>query len=76
MLSVRNTANHIIQFTYGEDGIDPSRGSHGSPFNLDLIIDAALGDENRQEYNWESFNPEIEEEDMGAWEFSEDEGIE
>jgi DNA-directed RNA polymerase beta' subunit len=42
-LSVRNTANRIIQFSYGEDGIDPSRGVHGKPFNIDVIVDAALG---------------------------------
>jgi DNA-directed RNA polymerase subunit A' len=45
MLSVRNTANRIIQFSYGEDGIDPSRGVHGSPFNIDVIVDEALGTE-------------------------------
>ena len=42
-LSVRNTADRIIQFHYGEDGIDPSRGVHGKPFNIDVIVDAALG---------------------------------
>ena len=42
-LSVRNTANRIIQFSYGEDGIDPSRGVHVKPFNIDVIVDAALG---------------------------------
>ena len=42
-LSVRNTANRIIQFSYGEDGIDPSRGVHGKPFNIDVVVDAALG---------------------------------
>jgi len=42
-LSVRNTANRIIQFSYGDDGIDPSRGVHGKPFNIDVIVDAALG---------------------------------
>ncbi len=42
-LSVRNTADRIIQFSYGEDGIDPSRGVHGKPFNIDVIVDAALG---------------------------------
>ena len=41
--SVRNTADRIIQFQYGEDGIDPARGVHGSPFNIDVIVDAALG---------------------------------
>ena len=42
-LSVRNTADRIIQFSYGEDGIDPSRGVHGKPFNIDVIVDEALG---------------------------------
>ena len=42
-LSVRNTANRIIQFQYGEDGIDPSRGVHGKPFNIDVVVDEALG---------------------------------
>ena len=41
--SVRNTANRIIQFSYGEDGIDPCRAVHGSPFNIDVIVDSALG---------------------------------
>ncbi len=41
--SVRNTANRIIQFAYGEDGIDPCRAVHGSPFNIDVIVDSALG---------------------------------
>jgi len=76
MLSVRNTANHIIQFSYGEDGIDPSRSAHGTPFNLDPILDAALGNENKSEYEWESFDKEIEEEDMGAWEFEQEEETE
>ena len=42
-LSVRNTADRIIQFSYGEDGIDPSRGVHGKPFNIDVVVDEALG---------------------------------
>ena len=42
-LSVRNTADRIIQFAYGEDGIDPSRGVHGKPFNIDVVVDEALG---------------------------------
>jgi len=42
-LSVRNTADRIIQFEYGEDGIDPSRSVHGSPVNTDVIVDKVLG---------------------------------
>jgi len=70
MLSVRNTANRIIQFSYGEDGIDPSRGVHGSPFNIDVIVDAALGTEGGLEVDRDSYEFSAEEEDMGAWEES------
>jgi DNA-directed RNA polymerase subunit A' len=69
MLSVRNTANRIIQFSYGEDGIDPSRGVHGSPFNIDVIVDAALGTEGGLNVERESLERDENEEDMGAWEF-------
>ncbi|RJU91067.1 MAG: hypothetical protein DWC07_01850 [Candidatus Poseidoniales archaeon] len=69
MLSVRNTANRIIQFSYGEDGIDPSRGVHGSPFNVDVIVDFALGTEGATEVNRESVEREEREEDFGGWEF-------
>ena len=72
MLSVRNTANRIIQFQYGEDGIDPSRGVHGSPFNIDVIVDAALGTEGGLEMDNESFERETVEEDLGGWEFEGD----
>ena len=70
MLSVRNTANRITQFSYGEDGIDPSRGVHGSPFNIDVIVDAALGTEGGLEDDRDSYEFSAEEEDMGAWEES------
>ncbi|DAC55630.1 MAG TPA: hypothetical protein D7I11_02715, partial [Candidatus Poseidoniales archaeon] len=70
MLSVRNTANRIIQFSYGEDGIDPSRGVHGSPFNIDVIVDAALGTEGGLDDDRDSYEFSSEEEDMGAWEES------
>jgi DNA-directed RNA polymerase subunit A' len=68
MLSVRNTANRIIQFSYGEDGIDPSRGVHGSPFNIDVIVDYALGTEGKTLLERESFEHEVAEDDLGAWE--------
>jgi len=72
MLSVRNTANRIIQFSYGEDGIDPSRGVHGSPFNVDVIVDSALGTEGATEVVRESVEREEREEDFGGWEFDGD----
>ena len=71
MLSVRNTANRIIQFSYGEDGIDPSRGVHGSPFNIDVIVDEALGTEGATIVERQSRERDESEEDMGAWEFEE-----
>ena len=68
MLSVRNTANRIIQFSYGEDGIDPSRGVHGSPFNIDVIVDEALGTEGATIVLRESKERDEKEEDFGGWE--------
>jgi len=41
--SVRNTANKIIQFEYGEDGIDPTRSVHGDPIDIDAVVAQALG---------------------------------
>ena len=67
MLSVRNTANRIIQFSYGEDGIDPSRGVHGAAFNIDVIIDGALGTDGGSRDTRESIEREEREEDLGAW---------
>ena len=76
MLSVRNTANRIIQFSYGEDGIDPSRGVHGSPFNIDVIVDEALGTDGVTVVERKSRESNENEEDMGGWEFdsSDDDG--
>ncbi|MDP6906998.1 MAG: hypothetical protein QF440_06225 [Candidatus Thalassarchaeaceae archaeon] len=41
--SVRNTANRIIQFSYGEDGVDPCRSMKGEPINVEQILDDVLG---------------------------------
>ncbi|MDG1549832.1 MAG: hypothetical protein P8Q94_07275, partial [Candidatus Poseidoniaceae archaeon] len=54
---------------YGEDGIDPSRGVHGSPFNIDVIVDDALGTEGVTVVERKSRERDENEEDMGAWEF-------
>ena len=43
MRSVRNTADRIIQFEYGEDGVDPARSRKGSPIPIEQVLDAALG---------------------------------
>jgi len=68
MLSVRNTANRIIQFSYGEDGIDPARGVHGSPFNVDVVVDTALGTSGMTVVKNERMERSESEDDMGAWE--------
>jgi DNA-directed RNA polymerase subunit A' len=49
-LSVRNTADRIIQFEYGEDGIDPWRSVHGMPVNTDVIIDKVFGTKSKANY--------------------------
>ena len=43
--SVRNTADRIIQFSYGEDTIDPTRSVKGSAVNIQMVLDNALGGE-------------------------------
>ncbi|MGA2198743.1 MAG: DNA-directed RNA polymerase subunit A' [Nitrososphaerales archaeon] len=39
-LTVRDPGGNIIQFLYGEDGIDPAKSDHGRPVNLDRVISA------------------------------------
>jgi DNA-directed RNA polymerase subunit A' len=76
-LSVRNTANRIIQFSYGEDGIDPSRGVHGSPFNIDVIVDEALGTEGATMDSRDSYEPttaRIDADDLEHGEVGESDG--
>ncbi|PKK85873.1 MAG: DNA-directed RNA polymerase subunit A' [Thermoplasmata archaeon HGW-Thermoplasmata-1] len=41
--TVRNTAGTIIQFQYGEDGIDPTRSIRGEAVDIDAIINKTLG---------------------------------
>jgi len=42
--TVRNTADLIVQFRYGEDGIDPSRSVQGDAIDVDDILFDVLGD--------------------------------
>lgn len=65
-LSVRNTADRIIQFSYGEDGIDPSRSVHGSPVNVDVIIDNIIGPKTSVGQDRDSY--ERDELDLGGYE--------
>jgi len=37
--TVRDSMGNIIQFRYGEDGIDPAKSDHGKAVNVDQLID-------------------------------------
>jgi len=37
--TVRNSVGDIVQFTYGEDGVDPSKSDHGVAVNVGLLTD-------------------------------------
>jgi len=37
--TVRNSAGDIIQFKYGEDGVDPTKSDHGKAVNVSRLID-------------------------------------
>jgi DNA-directed RNA polymerase subunit A' len=41
--TVRNTAGTVIEFRYGEDGIDPTRSFQGQPVPVDEVIAQVLG---------------------------------
>jgi len=75
--TVRNTANTVIQFDYGEDSIDPMRSIQGSAVDVDDIIRDVIGKELEFE---EELEREIssygeQEKDMFV-EVGEEEGIE
>ena len=38
---MRDPTGNIIQFLYGEDGIDPAKSDHGRPVNLDRVLGSA-----------------------------------
>ncbi len=41
--TVRNTAGTVIEFQYGEDGIDPTRSYQGAAVSLDEVVSQVLG---------------------------------
>jgi DNA-directed RNA polymerase subunit A' len=41
--TVRNTAGSILQFRYGDDGIDPSRSMQGQSLDVDDVLEHVLG---------------------------------
>jgi DNA-directed RNA polymerase subunit A' len=43
--TVRNTADSVIQFKYGDDGVDPCRSVQGEAIDIDDILVEVLGDE-------------------------------
>ncbi len=55
--TVRNTAGTIIQFVYGEDGIDPSRSIQGKAIDLDDIIRETIGYD--ADYDFEALDQEF-----------------
>ncbi len=42
--TVRTAGGFIIQFKYGEDGVDPAKSDHGKAVNVDKIIEKVLGE--------------------------------
>ena len=41
--TVRNTADTVVQFRYGEDSIDPTKSKFGNAVDLDRLIDRMKG---------------------------------
>ncbi len=43
--TVRETRDTVVQFSYGEDGVDPSKGEYGKVMDIDEIIEEVIGSE-------------------------------
>lgn len=41
--TVRAADGSIVQFVYGEDGIDPMRAAHGKAVNIERIVERVVG---------------------------------
>ncbi len=41
--TVRTAPGRIVQFRFGDDGIDPSKSDHGRSVNIDIAIEKVLG---------------------------------
>nr|MDO8135334.1 hypothetical protein [Candidatus Njordarchaeum guaymaensis] len=46
--TVRTSVGRIVQFKYGEDGVDPSKSYHGQAVNLDAIVKRNLGEKSKR----------------------------
>jgi DNA-directed RNA polymerase subunit A' len=54
--TVRNTANNIIQFSYGDDGIDPTKSVQGNAVDFDKVVSNVLGFESEDTVYIEAFD--------------------
>ena len=41
--TVRTASGRIVQFQFGDDGVDPSKSDHGRSVNIDIAIEKVLG---------------------------------
>ncbi len=41
--TVRTASGRIVQFKFGDDGVDPSKSDHGRAVNIDIAIEKVLG---------------------------------
>ncbi|MEM1526236.1 MAG: DNA-directed RNA polymerase subunit A' [Ignisphaera sp.] len=41
--TVRDSSGTIIQFLYGEDGADPAKAPHGTPINIERVVEKVIG---------------------------------
>jgi len=41
--TVRTAPGRIVQFRFGDDGVDPSKSDHGRSVNIDIVIEKVLG---------------------------------
>ncbi|MHA1958799.1 MAG: DNA-directed RNA polymerase subunit A' [Candidatus Thorarchaeota archaeon] len=41
--TVRTAPGRIVQFRFGDDGVDPSKSDHGRSVNIDIVIEKILG---------------------------------
>jgi DNA-directed RNA polymerase subunit A' len=56
--TVRNTANNIIQFSYGDDSIDPTKSVQGNAADFEYIVNSILGFESEDTDMLEEFKGE------------------
>jgi len=42
--SVRTSEGFIVQFRYGEDGVDPAKSDHGEPVNVDEVVKEVIAE--------------------------------